>query len=121
MAVDLRSEAGLLKSTLLHRLDLIAVPWGRLIDAQAGRGTFRESWKLACAPEFSVRLAEALVHGPTIEQAAAGAATAQAEKSTAISDMTSPIWCAAACSPTSPTPRRPASRGCRLRPSMPPT
>jgi hypothetical protein len=88
IAVDLRSEAGLLKSMLLHRLDLIAVPWGRLLDAQAGRGTFRELWKLAWAPEFSVRLAEALVHGPTIEQAAAGAAVVQAAKSTAIAEMT---------------------------------
>lgn len=26
--LDLRSEAGLLKSTLLHRLNLINVPWG---------------------------------------------------------------------------------------------
>src|SRR6201995_6030644 len=26
--LDLRSEAGLLKSTLLHRLNLIQVPWG---------------------------------------------------------------------------------------------
>jgi Family of unknown function (DUF5682) len=86
IAVDLRSEAGLLKSTLLHRLELIAVPWGRLVDAQAGRGTFRELWKLAWQPEFSVRLAEALVHGPTIEQAAAGAAVAQAAKSTSIGE-----------------------------------
>jgi hypothetical protein len=89
IAVDLRSEAGLLKSTLLHRLNLIDVPWGRLVDAQAGRGTFREIWKLAWAPEFSVRLAEALVYGPTIEQAAAGAALARAEKSAAIADLTS--------------------------------
>jgi len=88
IAVDLRSEAGLLKSTLLHRLDLIAVPWGRLIDAQAGRGTFREVWRLAWVPEFSVRLAEALVHGPTIEQAAGGAAVAQAGKATAIAELT---------------------------------
>ena len=89
IAVDLRSEAGLLKSTLLHRLDLIAVPWGRLVDAQAGRGTFREVWKLAWAPEFSVRLAEALVHGATIEQAAAGAAAAQAGKSNTVGELTS--------------------------------
>jgi hypothetical protein len=88
IAVDLRSEAGLLKSTLLHRLDLIAVPWGRLLDAQAGRGTFREIWRLAWAPELSVRLAEALVHGPTIEQAAAGAAVAQAAKISSIADLT---------------------------------
>jgi hypothetical protein len=88
IAVDLRSEAGLLKSTLLHRLDLIEVPWSRLVDAQAGRGTFREIWKLAWAPEFSVRLAEALVYGSTIDQAAAGAALARAAKSTAIADLT---------------------------------
>jgi len=28
------------KSTRLHRLNLINVPWGKLLDAQAGRGTF---------------------------------------------------------------------------------
>jgi hypothetical protein len=88
IAVDLRSDAGLLKSTLLHRLNLIAVPWGRLVDAEAGRGTFREIWRLAWVPEFSVRLAEALVYGPTIELAAAGAAVAQAEKSTIIAELT---------------------------------
>jgi hypothetical protein len=88
VAVDLRSETGLLKSVLLHRLDLIAVPWGRLVDAQAGRGTFREIWKLAWAPEFSVKLAEALVHGPTIEQAATGAAVALAAKSSQIDELT---------------------------------
>ena len=32
--LDLRSDAGLLKSTLLHRLNLINVPWGKLTDAQ---------------------------------------------------------------------------------------
>jgi hypothetical protein len=88
IALDLRSEPGLLKSVLLHRLNLIAVPWGRLVDAQAGRGTFREIWKLTWAPEFSVRLAEALVYGPTIELAAAGAAAAQAAKSTIIAELT---------------------------------
>jgi hypothetical protein len=88
VAVDLRSEAGLLKSTLLHRLDLISVPWGRLVDAQAGRGTFREVWRLAWSPEFSVSLAEALVYGATIEQAAVGAAIAQAGKSATIGDLT---------------------------------
>ena len=88
IALDLRSETGLLKSTLLHRLDLISVPWGRLVDAQAGRGTFREVWKLAWAPEYSVRLAEALVYGPTIEAAAAGAAVALSAKTAAIVDLT---------------------------------
>src|SRR5690606_36961283 len=74
VALDLRSDAGLAKSVLLHRLLLIDVPWGKLLDASAGRGTFREVWRLVWAPELAVALAEAAVHGPTIEQAAAAAA-----------------------------------------------
>ncbi len=85
--LDLRSEAGLLKSTLLHRLILIGVPWGRLIDAEAGRGTFREIWLLHWTPGLSVSLAEALVYGVTIEQAAAAMAVDRAGKSTSITEL----------------------------------
>jgi Family of unknown function (DUF5682) len=79
--LDLRSETGFLRSCLFHRLLLIDVPWGQLRDAQAGRGTFREIWVLAWAPELSVKLAEALRFGTTIEQAASNAALEAAEKS----------------------------------------
>lgn len=84
LAVDLRSEAGLLKSALLHRLLLIDVPWGRVVDAQAGRGTFREVWRLAWAPELAVKLAEAVRFGTTIEQAAGNAAVEAAENETSL-------------------------------------
>lgn len=84
MAVDLRSETGLLKSTLLHRLLLIDVPWGRVATAQAGRGTFREVWRLAWMPELSVKLAEAVRFGTTIEQAAGNAAAEAAESETSV-------------------------------------
>jgi hypothetical protein len=87
IALDLRSETGLAKSILLHRLDLIGVPWGQIVDADAGRGTFREIWRLAWTPELSVKLAEALIHGITIEQAAAGSAAAQAAASTDIARL----------------------------------
>lgn len=86
-ALDLRSEAGLAKSTLLHRLTLINVPWGKLRDAAAGRGSFREIWILAWVPEFSVRLAEALVYGVTIEQAAAGRAAHLAAQGTDVAAL----------------------------------
>jgi hypothetical protein len=82
--LDLRSEAGLLKSTLLHRLTLIKVPWGKLLEAEAGRGTFREVWSIRWVPELSVALAEALIHGITIEQAAGNATREQAKASTSI-------------------------------------
>jgi hypothetical protein len=87
IALDLRSDAGLAKSVLLHRLDLLGVTWGRLVEAEAGRGTFREIWRLAWAPELSVKLAEALIYGVTIEQAAAGAATARAAEGSQIADL----------------------------------
>ena len=80
-SLDLRSETGFFKSCLFHRLLLIDVPWGQLRDAQAGRGTFREIWMLAWAPELSVKLAEALRFGTTIEQAASNAALETADKS----------------------------------------
>lgn len=72
LAVDLRSESGLYRSTLLHRLGVLGVPWGRLTDAGRSRGTFRERWTLAWQPEYAVKLVENLVHGPTIEKAANG-------------------------------------------------
>jgi hypothetical protein len=72
LAVDLRSESGLDRSTLLHRLALLGVPWGQLTDAGRSRGTFRERWVLRWEPEFAVQLVENLIHGPTIAQAAAG-------------------------------------------------
>jgi hypothetical protein len=78
ISLDLRSEAGLAKSLLLHRLALINVPWGKMQGMGSSRGTFRENWRLRWEPEFSVRLAEALVHGTTVEQAAGNAAVAAA-------------------------------------------
>jgi len=89
--VDLRSEAGMLKSTLLHRLNLINVPWGKLLDAQAGRGTFREVWVIEWEPWYSVSLAEALVYGVTIEQAAANATLKKAGETTSITELASLI------------------------------
>lgn len=72
LSVDLRSESGLFRSTLLHRLNVLGVHWGKLTDSGRSRGTFRERWTLAWEPEYAVRLVENLVYGPTIEKAANG-------------------------------------------------
>jgi hypothetical protein len=85
--VDMRTDAGLLKSTLLHRLNLIQVPWGRLAEAEAGRGTFREVWILRWVPELSVSLAEALIHGVTIEQAAGNRTLERAKASNSVTEL----------------------------------
>ncbi|NYD89357.1 DUF5682 family protein [Sphingomonas melonis] len=75
LTLDLRSDSGLARSTLLHRLNALDVPWGRLADAGRSRGTFRENWVLAWQPEYAVRLIENLIHGSTIAEAAGGRLT----------------------------------------------
>jgi hypothetical protein len=72
LTLDLRSESGLMRSTLLHRLNALDVPWGQLTDAGRSRGTFRENWQLSWEPEYAVRLVEHLVYGSTIAEAASG-------------------------------------------------
>jgi hypothetical protein len=72
LSIDLRSDGGQDRSTLLHRLTALDVHWGRLMDAGRSRGTFREKWMLAWDPEFAVRLVENLLYGATIATAAAG-------------------------------------------------
>lgn len=70
LSLDLRSDSGHTRSTLLHRLNILEVHWGRPDHTGGSRGTFRERWILAWQPEFSVSLIENLIYGSTIEQAA---------------------------------------------------
>lgn len=78
VSLDLRSETGLARSQFLRRLALIGVTWGRPLDPGGSRGAFRERWALCWDPDFSVRLAEAIVYGATIGQAAGACALARA-------------------------------------------
>lgn len=90
LSLDLRSDSGLARSLLLHRLTLLNLPWGKPAGKGTSRGTFRENWKLRWEPEFSVRLAEALVYGTTVELAAGNRAIAQARQAktlNAVSDI----------------------------------
>lgn len=70
LSLDLRTDSGLARSVLLHRLAMLGVPWGRLSDSGKSRGTFRENWRIAWLPEFSVALVENTVYGATIRDAA---------------------------------------------------
>lgn len=70
VSLDLRTEIGLARSILLHRLAMLGIPWGRLEGGGKSRGTFRETFRVEWFPEFAVTLIERTVHGPTIRQAA---------------------------------------------------
>ncbi len=71
LSLDLRTPSGLARSTLLHRLAVLNVPWGRPQGSGRSRGTFREKWVLRWEPEFAVELVEKLVFGTTIKTATA--------------------------------------------------
>lgn len=77
LSLDLRSDSGLFRSTLLHRLLALHVPWGKLRDAGKSRGTFRENWTMRWDPEYAVQLVENLVFGTSIEKAASARLTAK--------------------------------------------
>ncbi len=71
--LDLRKPNELDRSRLLHRLNLLGVPWGKSQRQRgAQKGTFHELWAVQWQPEFAVALIEAGVWGTTIF-AAAGA------------------------------------------------
>ncbi|HBE59752.1 MAG TPA: hypothetical protein DEG17_11615 [Cyanobacteria bacterium UBA11149] len=68
--LDLRKENDLARSQLLHRLNLLAIPWGILSQKTTGQGTFKEKWRVRWQPEFAVKLIEAGIWGNTIVDAA---------------------------------------------------
>jgi hypothetical protein len=86
--LDLRKENDLARSHLLHRLNVLGIPWGRAGRASGQRGTFHELWTLRWQPELAVSLIEAAVWGNTVDSAAASRATDLARKATELSALT---------------------------------
>ncbi|MBK7935814.1 MAG: hypothetical protein IPJ82_01400 [Lewinellaceae bacterium] len=71
LELDLRQDAHLRKSLLLHRLDLLGIQWGTVKDAVSGKqGGFHEHWQLKWLPDYEIRLIEAGTWGNTVEDAA---------------------------------------------------
>jgi len=66
--LDLRKENDRKKSALLHRLNLLDIPWGRP-NSQQGKGTFKETWRLYWKPELMISLIEKASYGNTILEA----------------------------------------------------
>ncbi|MEZ4454681.1 MAG: DUF5682 family protein, partial [Nannocystaceae bacterium] len=70
--LDLRGDTDRGRSTLLHRLRFLDVPWGELSKGTGttGRGSFRERWRIQWRPELATQVIEANLYGNTIEGAA---------------------------------------------------
>ncbi len=89
LALDLRQETHLERSRLLHRLNLLDIPWGAPVKA-AGRpsGTYAEQWQLQWTPELSLRVITAAVWGNTVRDAAAARAEEMAAAAVELPELT---------------------------------
>ncbi len=87
--IDLRTEADLLKSHLLHRLNILGIEWGSLQGNSGNeQGSFWEYWKLHWQPDFAIRIIEAGMWGNTVYDAALGRVLKQAPEMDRLSDLT---------------------------------
>ncbi|MDJ0736858.1 MAG: DUF5682 family protein [Nostocaceae cyanobacterium] len=86
--LDLRKDNDLGRSHLLHRLNLLDIPWGQLQQAGGKKGTFHEFWRLQWHPEFAISLIEAGIWGNTIRDAANSKACDIADKGTELPILT---------------------------------
>ena len=86
--LDLRKPTDLARSHLLHRLDLLDVPWGVPQESRTQNiGTFRETWQLTWRPEMDLALIEASMWGSTVAAAAAQRARGMASGATALEEL----------------------------------
>lgn len=91
LELDLREEAHRGKSRLLRRLSLLEVPWGRGGERGEGKGSFKETWTLAWAPELSLRLVDAARYGNTVERAAEARAMERLDASERLAEVVAEV------------------------------
>lgn len=84
--IDLREPKDLDKSHLLHRLNLLGIPWGELREgSENATGSFKEIWRLEWQPEFSIRFIEVGIWGNTVRDAALAYVTQEAKDTPSLS------------------------------------
>jgi hypothetical protein len=87
--LDQRNQTDLARSRLLHRLSILGIPWGRLMEDQMRAiSTFHEIWTLQWKPEFSVRVIEAARWGNTVVDAASSCVRDRAATARELSVLT---------------------------------
>lgn len=66
---DLRKPFDLERSYILHRMNLLEIPWGKIVEDSSGKGTFWERWNLSWDGEFAIRIIERNIWGTTLKEA----------------------------------------------------
>lgn len=88
--LDLRKDAHLDTSHLLHQLRILEVPWGRVQEQPDGKlGSFSEYWHLHWQPEYVIRLIQAGMWGNTVSAAANNYLLKKAQEATGLEALVS--------------------------------
>ena len=89
--LDLRKDSNLLASYLLHRLNILNIPWGKQKrGSQFKISSYGEYWKLKWLPDYSIRIIEAGMWGNTVAEAATAWLIHQAVDATDLSQLA--LW-----------------------------
>jgi Family of unknown function (DUF5682) len=86
ISLDLRESFDLNKSILLHRLQVLNIPWGHLKYARS-KGTFKEDWAIRWTPELHIKLIEKAPWGNTTESACHHFITSTVEQSIQLKEI----------------------------------
>lgn len=88
LEVDLRDPLGPARSAFLHRLSLLEVQWGNLLQQSDNRlGGFKEYWQLHWSPEVTIQLIDKAPWGNTVAVAAQRFVAYRTEHSVAIPEL----------------------------------
>ena len=88
-SLDLRTPSNLAASHLLHRLNILEIPWGQALEASAHRlGNFKEEWLLEWLPDFAIRIIEAGMWGNTVYEAATNFILSSGKKQENLAQLT---------------------------------
>ncbi len=85
--LDLRNENGRARSWLLHRLEILGIPWGRRTGEGSDLSTFHEIWTLEWNPEFAITIIEASVWGNTVVEATTAKAIDQTQRTRSLAEL----------------------------------
>ena len=88
LKLDLRQEVDLARSHLLHRLNLLGIPWGSQGRLRGQNNATFESWTLQWQPDFPVRVIESSLWGNTVAEAATAWVDDAASRAQALVELT---------------------------------
>lgn len=87
--LDLRLDEDREKSALLHRLNLLNVPWGTVARPKRQiAGTSEEGWTLIWKPDMMIRVMEAALWGNSVKDAALAKGENLAREAQSLQDLT---------------------------------